>query len=135
MEAVEMKVGSGEYVGNACANAVFLANSNRTDVRFVFNDLELIAHPGDSPTALEREYNERHHARYLTTDTYKRGLARGAAWELLEVLKSIEWTKASYPFRFCPVCRNAEENGHDKDCKLAAAIAKAEGRAQPGGTR
>jgi hypothetical protein len=56
-----------------------------------------------------------------------------AAPELLDALKAVEWN--GHGMARCPMCfgwdsKNGGEGDkrHSKDCKLAAAIAKAEGR-------
>lgn len=46
-----------------------------------------------------------------------------AAPDLYEALKAIEDT-----YTRCPCCLNLRENGHDYTCKLAKALAKAEGK-------
>jgi hypothetical protein len=43
---------AGTHIADACIRAVALANAKRQPVRFVFNDTEVIAHPGSSPDAL-----------------------------------------------------------------------------------
>lgn len=55
-----------------------------------------------------------------------------AAPELLEVLLAVEWsgteeTEIGDSVGACPWCGNAQADDHTAACKLAAAIAKAEG--------
>jgi hypothetical protein len=66
-----------------------------------------------------------------TRENYKQEILRlrevNAA--LLAVLKLAEWgADDSCGDRCCPVCYCDEKTGHAKDCKLAATIAKAEGK-------
>lgn len=55
-----------------------------------------------------------------------------AAPDMLSVLKAVEWNGpyVGYAAAVCPSCDayRSDNKGHRKDCELAAAIAKAEGR-------
>lgn len=58
-----------------------------------------------------------------------------AAPDLLAVLKSVEWSGLTDAEEgglsdACPCCDAEEGDGHHDGCKLAAALAKAEGRAE-----
>jgi hypothetical protein len=46
----------GTHIKNACLRAVSIANVKNEDVRFVFNETEVIAHPGDDATALAEKW-------------------------------------------------------------------------------
>jgi hypothetical protein len=50
--------------------------------------------------------------------------------ELFEALKAVEWgyERCDGELDCCPNCHEPEEKGHDKDCQLAAAIRKVEGK-------
>ena len=49
-----------------------------------------------------------------------------AAPELLSTLEAIEWIDDGDPMgKYCAACYNYEHAGHQQDCFLAAAIAKA----------
>jgi hypothetical protein len=50
-----------------------------------------------------------------------------AAPDLIAALKSVEWVMGAGP-RFCADCGRDRSVGHYKGCRLAAALAKAEGR-------
>lgn len=56
-----------------------------------------------------------------------------AAPDLLEALRAVEWSGESHdedgdPVDACPWCGSVVGDAHDAKCKVAAAIAKAEGR-------
>jgi hypothetical protein len=65
----------------------------------------------DPPTRTQAEYD----ARLIA-----------AAPDLYQVIKAVEWVDIDGPR--CPSCFSSNEFGHSKDCELASAIAKAEGR-------
>ena len=46
----------GTYINYACGEAVLMANLRNESVEFVFNDLQMIANPGDDPTKLTEEW-------------------------------------------------------------------------------
>jgi hypothetical protein len=49
----------GTYISTACEKAVELANSSKEIVYFVFNDLQMIANPGDDSIKLTEEWLSR----------------------------------------------------------------------------
>lgn len=60
-----------------------------------------------------------------------------ASPDLYAELKAVEWSATEqrycwgdYMVRACPRCSQTPEEGHAPDCRLAAALAKAEGRTQ-----
>ncbi len=66
-------------------------------------------------------------------DRFARQMARqfAAAPDMLEVLKAVEWIGImNHPdhVKQCGYCQAVLGQGHRDECKLAAAIAKAEGR-------
>lgn len=61
--------------------------------------------------------------------------SRERAWadkggpELLAALKAVEWAgDVCIDSGLCPSCANSPDEGHEYNCALAVAIAKAEGR-------
>ncbi len=56
----------------------------------------------------------------------------GAGPDMLAALKAVEWSAErrveKHPVSCCPVCRGEFSIGHEDDCAIDAAIAKAEGR-------
>ncbi len=46
----------GTYISEACEEAVLLANLHNESVGFTFNELEMIANPGDDPNKLTEEW-------------------------------------------------------------------------------
>lgn len=54
---LELDTFAGFHISAACKEAVDLANAQQQDVRFVFNDTEVIAHPGDSVEKLEAKWS------------------------------------------------------------------------------
>jgi hypothetical protein len=59
-----------------------------------------------------------------------------AAPEMLAMLKSVEWCQMTIndggtiheTVKYCPKCGHGQSEGHRKDCRLSALIAKAEGK-------
>ena len=52
-----------------------------------------------------------------------------AAPELYAALKAVEWIQEIPDIEpTCPSCFNVKKSGHDKNCQLAAALRKAEGK-------
>jgi hypothetical protein len=50
--------------------------------------------------------------------------------EMLAMLKELEWSYEDAPRTCCPVCYSERRHGHDESCRLAALLAKAEGRSK-----
>ena len=65
---------AGTHIRRACAESVKLANECNEPVPIKFNDIDLIANPGDDPSALEVEWNRKsaeRHQEYIKSDAYK----------------------------------------------------------------
>ncbi|MCP4410905.1 MAG: hypothetical protein GY807_24830 [Gammaproteobacteria bacterium] len=81
----------------------------------------------------EKKRREESRAKYnaACTVTEKRNRLYHAASDLLEACEEVEWgAETESGNHYCPWCGYTQDSGHDKDCKLAAAIAKAKGQSK-----
>lgn len=66
---------AGDWIDNACQEAVKLAIENGDTVTFKFNDIEMTAGPGDDPALLSRFFSQESARRYEEYQRSPQGIA------------------------------------------------------------
>jgi hypothetical protein len=130
---------AGEHIAHACLRAVELANDTKEPVRFVFNDTEVIAHPGDNPNSLEQKWRldsaaaaaYRKSPEYIAAEAKRaEGLCQKMAAPMKEsatTAAEMRETKDPWPYtekQLIEYIKSLTDRGHDYDtCVYALSLA------------